>query len=161
MVDLYADTCRLPPDAGRERLVVCESAGHWVVALRRELGAAVRIHQTHTIDQCWQVLVDAPASFAVVELTGGNADLLLERMLRLNRELPLCRVGVVADRNLADCQWLIREAGAVHFTCSPRRLKPLAELARRHLDRAPVHKQSPTRRIWANLPWADETFGPT
>ena len=154
MLESDADIRRLPPGAGRARLVVCESSGRWAVALRRELAAAVRIHETRSIDHCWQALADAPASFAIVELTGGNADSLLERMLRLGRDLPLCRVAVVTGRKLVGYQSLMREAGAVHFICSPRRLGPLADLARRHLDGAPEHQQGLIRQIWSNLPWS-------
>ena len=154
MVESEADIRRLPPGAGRARLVVCETSGRWAVALRRELAGAVRIQETRSVDHCWTALADAPASFAIVELTGANADSLLERMLRLERDLPLCRVAVVADRKLAGYQSLMREAGAVDFACSPRWLGPLADLARRHLDRAPEHQQSLVRQIWSNLPWS-------
>ncbi len=154
MVESEADIRRLPPGAGRARLVVCESSGRWAVALGRELAGSLRIHETRSIDHCWQALADAPASFAIVELTDVNADSLLERMLRLQRDLPLCRLVVVADRKLAGYQWLMREAGAVDFVASPRRLGPLADLARRHLDRAPEHQQSPIRQIWSSLPWS-------
>ncbi len=156
MIDSEADICRLPPGAGRARLVVCETSGRWAVALRRELASAVRILETRSVDHCWQALADAPASAAIVELTGANADTLLGRMLRLGRDLPLCRVAVVADRKLAGYQSLMREAGAVDFVASPRRLGPLANLACRHLDRAPEHQQGLLRQIWSNLPWSTD-----
>ena len=62
-------------------------------------------------------------------------------------------MAVVADRQWADYEWLMREAGAVHFVCSPRRVGPLAQLACRHLAQVPPPQQSLTERIWAALPW--------
>ena len=149
------DTCRLPSRAGRARLVVCESSGRWTAGLARELPDAVSIHRTLDFAECRRVLADAPASFAVVELTGENAGALLGWMPRLERELPLCRVAVVAERKLADHEWLLREAGAVHFTCRCRELRPLARAASRHLDRAPVQRQDLVERIWDLLPWGE------
>ncbi len=99
------------------------------------------------------MLAERPCSFVVVELTSSVTDELLERMARLTVEFPKVRVAVVADRSMTDYQWLMREAGAVHFTCSPRRLAPLAQTASRHLARVPVPQQSLTERIWSSLPW--------
>jgi hypothetical protein len=69
----------------------------------------------------------------------------------------LAEVAVVAARSLAGWQWLVREAGAVHFSCSPRQLGPLAEMACRHLASVPLPPQSLTDRILAGLPWGSET----
>ena len=136
------------------RLIVCERTGRWAVALRREVdGSDVRVHETRSIAECWQQLAESPAGFVVVELTGSNLSSLLERLARLPRELPLARVAVVADRRLAKYEWLIREAGAVHFTCSPRQLGPLARAAAGHLDQAPSPPKTLVEQIRAGLPW--------
>ena len=135
-------------------LIVCERSACWAIALRRELvHTGVRVWETRSLAQCWDALADAPAGFAVVELTAAAADDLLRRMARLPREFPLAQVVVVADRALAEYEWLLRESGAVHFTCSPRKLTPLAKMACRHLAAAPVPHQSLTERIWSSLPW--------
>ena len=80
-------------------------------------------------------------------------------MARLEREFPLARVAVVAERRLAACQWLLREAGAVHFVTSSRQAGPLAELACRHLANVPTPSQSTSDRIWAALPWEESGGG--
>jgi hypothetical protein len=135
------------------RLIVCERTGRWAVALRSELAAAgVRVWETRLLDDCWSELAESPASFVVLELGGNVADL-LRRMARQPRDFPAARLAVVADRSLAGYQWLMREAGAVHFLCSPRQIAPLAQLARRHLAQVPPPSQSLTEQIWANLPW--------
>ena len=72
------------------------------------------------------------------------------------RDYPLARWAAVAARPLAHWQWLLREAGAVDFVVSPRRLGPLAQAICRHLASVPPPPQSLTERIWAGLPWEEE-----
>ncbi len=146
-------TLLLAAGAEPARLIVCERTGRWAVTLRRERdGADVRVHESRSIVECWQQLVESPAGFVVVELTRGNLASLLERLARLPREWPLARVAVVADRSLAKYEWLIREAGAVHFTSSPRQLGPLARAAQAHLDQAPAPPKALVEQIRADLP---------
>ena len=136
------------------RLIVCERFGSWAVALRRELaGSGVRVYETRSLAECWDVLGETPAGFAVVELSCVGVEGLLRRMARLQRDFPLARVAIAAARCLAAYEWLMREAGAVHFTCSPRQLGPLVRLACRHLDEVPAPPRSVTEQIWACLPW--------
>jgi len=138
----------------KAELIVCERTGRWATALRRELGnRPIRVHETRSLTECWHLLAENPAGFAVVELADRVLDELLGRMSRLETDFPFVRVAVVADRALADYERLIREAGAVHFTCSPRLLRPLAELAARHLDQVPEPDRSPAETIWSTLPW--------
>jgi ActR/RegA family two-component response regulator len=151
-----ADREPSPETGAAARLIVCERTGRWAVALRRELAdAGVRVHEARAVADAWQMLAESPGSFLVVELTAANAEGLLRRLTRLERDFPLTRVAVVADRALAAYEWLLREAGAVHFTCSPRRLRPLAEAACRHLAQVPAPQQSLGERIWATLPWKE------
>ncbi len=155
--DSIARSVLLPAGAGVARLIVCERSGRWAVAMRRELVAdGIRVHETRSLAECWEVLAAAPGSFVVVELTPANAETLLGRMAWLHSEFPLARITVVADRGLAAYEWLMREAGAVYFTCSPRRLGPAARLVRRHLDQVPSPPQSVVERIWASLPWGND-----
>ena len=152
--ELTPDSALLPKGTGPARVVVCEREGRWAVALGRELSRSKgSICQTRSVDECWEALGRWPASFVVVELTRTNARALLERMAWLERDFPLARVAVVADRALGFCERLMREAGAVHFTVSPRQLGPLGRVALRHLEAAPRPQLSLTERIWASLPW--------
>jgi hypothetical protein len=144
----------LPETAAPARLIVCERSGRWAVALRCHLaGAGVRVHESRTFSDCWELLREAPGSFLVVEVTAAETEGLLRRLARLHREFPLARLAVVADRSQAGCQWLMREAGAVHFVCSPRQLGPLAGVVCRHLAQVPAPPQTLSERIWASLPW--------
>lgn len=137
------------------KLIVCERTGRWAVALRRELAdAGVRVWETRTLADLRDELVENPASFAVVEL-GSNVAGLLRLLASQPRRFPGVRVAVVADRERAEYELLIREAGAVHFVTSPRQAGLLARLACRHLAEAPAPQQTLAERIWSGLPWGD------
>jgi hypothetical protein len=136
------------------RLVVCERSGQWAVALRHELAATgIRVWETRSLADCWEALADSPAAFLIVELTGENVGGLLRRMAQLPRDFPSARIAVVAARQLDGYEWLIREAGAIHFLCSPRALGPLGQVAVRHLAAVPVPQHGLAERIWTSLPW--------
>lgn len=151
----------LPEGSRPARLVVCEISGQWAAALRRALGAgAPRVIEVRSLDDCLEVLRARPASFVVAELTRANPGPLVDALARIERECPLARVAVVAGRALGACEWLVREAGAVHFEVSPRRLGPLAETVRRHLAQAPRPALGLAGRIWARLPWRAPAVAP-
>ena len=150
---------QIEENAVPSRLLVCERTGCWAVTLRRELAeVGVRVWETRTLDYCWRELATSPASFVIVELS-GDLGALLRRLARLGGEYPAARAAVVADRPLAQYEWLLREAGAVHFLCTPRQVGPLAQLACRHLAQVPPPQQSLTERIWATLPWGERAKG--
>ncbi len=146
-------------DADRARLVVCERTGHWAVALRRELARlkkpGVRIHETRSVNECWRLMDDYRASFVVVEVTPSNVQALLDRLAELEWDFPSARVAVVVGRAFRFSEPILREAGAIHFVDSPRQLKPLGEIACRHLDRIPKPKLGLVEQIWADLPWKE------
>ena len=136
------------------KLIVCERTGRWAVALRREVAeTGVRVWETRSLADCRDELAANPASFAVIEL-GANVAAVLRFLVRQQRQFPAARVAVVANRSQAGYEWLMREAGAVHFLCSSRDVAVLARLACRHLAEVPPQQQSLVERIWASLPWA-------
>ena len=117
------------------RLIVCERTGRWAVALRRELAASgVRVWETRTLAGCHEELSQSPASFVVIEATDDLSGL-LRFMVRQSRDFPAARLAVVADPARCGCEWPVREAGAVHFVDSVRRVGLLARLACRHWPR--------------------------
>ena len=136
------------------RLILCERTGRWAAALRIELAAAeLRVWEAGPLEEPRRLLAQWPASFLVAELTEKSGAHLIRQLGQIDRFWPQTRVAVVADRKLAGWEWLMREAGAVHFVTSPRELSPLVDLACRHLAAAPAPPQSFTERIWAGLPW--------
>jgi DNA-binding NtrC family response regulator len=136
------------------RLIVCEGSGQWSAALRGELAeAGVRLWECRSLPEAWDALAQTPAAFVIVEATEENLESLLRRMTWSSRDFPQARIAVVAQRNMARCEWLLREAGAVHFLTLPRRLAPLAGLVVRHLANVPPPSHTFLERIWASLPW--------
>jgi len=144
----------ISPSASTARLIVCERSGEWSAALRLELAdSGVRLWECRRIAEAWTALAETPCSFAVVEANRPNLGDLIERLERLRHDFPGARAAVVADRNLAGYEWLLREAGAVHFLVSTRHVPPLARLVVRHLANVPLPQQTFVERIWASLPW--------
>lgn len=144
----------LPEGTPTAGAIVCERTGRWAAGLRRELAAAeCRIHEARTLSECRAMVAEHPASFLVIELSRTSAGAVLEHVSSCQRQYPAGRVAVVADRSLRAYEWLIREAGAVHFVTSPRELGPLAGIIRRHLAQVPEPRRSITERIWSSLPW--------
>jgi hypothetical protein len=136
------------------RLLVFERTGQWATGLRRELAeSGLRVRELRTLDDCETELAEAPASFLVLELTPRNLASLLAALPRWRKEYPALRVAAVAGRELAPFEWLMREAGAVHFSCSPRQLSALARIIVRHGAQVPPPPQSLAERLWAGLPW--------
>jgi hypothetical protein len=136
------------------RLIVCERRGRWAVLLRRKVAeAGVRVWEIPLLADCAAEIVESPASMVVIELTANNLGEILKTVRNWRRDYPQLRWVAVADRSLADREWLMREAGAVHFTCSPRQAASLAKLACRHLAQMPLPSQTLTERIWSSLPW--------
>jgi len=141
-------------DSGSGGLIVCEREGAWATGLRRELaGAGIALSESRNLTDAWSALTAQPASMLVVEVTAQNIQSLLRRMAWLSRDFPRARIAVVANRRASRYEWLVREAGAVHFACSPRGIAVLAHLAIRHLAETPPPQQTLVERIWSSLPW--------
>ena len=146
-------------------LIVMERSGEWAAALRQRLERSqVRLFETRTLDECWRRLVEQPTPLAAIELTADNVRPLMAMLLRLQDELPEVRAIVMAKRQLAEYESLIREAGAIHFLVSPRSLGDVAELVRRRQAQLEASAASrtgdlddPRAEILANLPWSDSS----
>lgn len=135
-------------------LIVCERTGSWCVALRRLIRPTVaEIIETRSLAECRQTLELRPASFLVLEATDENAPALLGWLTRLEREDPLARAAVVADRRLEPWQWGAREAGALAFVASQRRLQPLADMASMFFASQTKPELGLVERVWDSLPW--------
>jgi hypothetical protein len=149
--DQRPPACRAWP----AKVIVCEPGSSWAVAMRREMGSLpVRIHETRSLEECRQLLDEFPASFLVVQLTRAGLEGLLGLLAHLARDYPWARLAVVAGRELAAAEWLVREAGAVHFAASPRQLAGLVRSAHRHCEAVPGPRLSLAEEVWAGLPWS-------
>ena len=105
------------------------------------------------------MLAECPAGFVVIELTAGNVDAVLSRMARFERDFPLARVAVVAARSMASYRWLLREAGAVDFVTSPRRLAALGRPGLPPPRPGAPRAAEPIRADLERLPWAASGSG--
>jgi hypothetical protein len=136
-------------------VIVCERTLRWATAIRRHLGSDIRLRQTRGLGECAHELAAAPASLLALEVTRENLSGVLTLLSDLGRKFPLARAMVLAERGLEPYEWLLREAGAVHFTTSPREPDELARLATRHVNRVGVSETHWAARIWSSLPWSD------
>ena len=117
-------------------VILCERTLKWAAALRRHLPAAVRLRETRALAECAAELDAAPTSFVVVELSEAGLPRVLAFLAELARRWPHAAALVVAERPLAEHEWLVREAGAVHFDVSPRAAADWARIAQNHFRRA-------------------------
>jgi hypothetical protein len=144
----------MPSTPSAARLIVCEQSGRWALLLRQNVAEArIRVWETRTLADCRAEVASSPASIVVIELTVNNSAELIKTVGSWDRDFPLLRWVAVADRSLAEYEWLLREAGAVYFTCSPRQSDGLVQIVCHHLAQVPLPTQNLADRIWASLPW--------
>ncbi len=137
----------------RARWIVSEPSGRWAIALRRESGAeGPRLYETRTLGDARSMMESFPASFLVAELTSAGVGPLLDWMVQFRWSFPMARIAVVADRAWLDWEWLVREAGATWFATSPREVRPIVAIARRHLRLVPGGSDF-LEELWDLLPW--------
>ena len=136
-------------------MIVCERSGRWAVALAPHLAPSMRLRQTRSLAECAAVMDRAPASLLALEATRENLAGVLALLVDVTKKFPRARAIVLADRGLESYEWLLREAGAVYFTVSPRGSHDLALLAGRHLERACAPQADLAAQIWDALPWSE------
>jgi hypothetical protein len=151
-------------------LVICERTGSWAEALRQaaiRLGRpAISIVETRSTAECRrflqkQCLGERRTTSAgvplVVELSIAAAAEGCEFLAWHARRFGDAPRIVVASREAADYEAIVREAGATSFTASPRDVRPcVAEYLRFRDD--PVHvvvddRRTLIERIRDSLPW--------
>jgi len=134
------------------KLIVCEKTGRWATAWRQAIDGS-QIFETRSLADCWEELTNYPASLIALETTSANLEQVATWIARLGRFFPSARAVVLAQRTLQPAAPPLREAGAIHFLCTPRKIDSLARLAERHLATAPKKPRSPSEQIRDRLPW--------
>ncbi len=139
------------------KLIVCETGSRWAVALRRQLRAAddPQVYETRYLEDCWQQAAADATCLVALEATFSNLESVVSSLHRFRERLPHVPVLVLAARSLAEGEWLWREAGAVHVVFSPRALRPVISLIRRHLARMLAEHPPTLSAAWQRLPWGD------
>lgn len=139
------------------RCILCERTGTWAIALRPALQRlGHRVYETRSLDACWEEITASPASLVGIEVTADNLEQVVAWMCRLRPAFAAVRVVALGHRGLECCQWVLRQAGAVHMVCSPRETQDVVRIVQRHLGAAPEMDATDRERIWQRLPWADE-----
>jgi hypothetical protein len=140
-------------------LILLERTSRWAAAFRREMRKVGKLRQPIPIQevrspaQCQRELEAAPHSVVALEILPQNLVFMAKAVGDWSRHFPHARFIVLAARDLEPHELLLREAGAIHVTFSPRSLSPLLRLVRRHLARAPQPERTLEETIWTGLPW--------
>jgi hypothetical protein len=141
------------------KFLVCEDLNRWTVALRWGLGQDhAQLVVSQDLDDCWQDLDLAPASFLAVELNESNLESIVDRLQDVRNRFPLARAAVMCDRSLASCEWLLREAGAVHVAVSTRDISTVIRLAERHFAQVRQPVVGMRQSVWDRLPWQEPSI---
>ncbi len=144
------------------KFLVCEKSNRWTVALRWRLTQdQPQLVVSHDLHSCWQSLDLAPASFLALELDESNLESIVERLQDVRNRFPSARAAVMCDRSMASCQWLIREAGAVHVAVSTRDMSTVIRLAERHFAQVNQPVVGVRQRVWDSLPWQETSIEST
>jgi len=136
------------------KFLVCEESNRWTVALRWGFAQDhPQLVVSKNLDDCWQDLDLAPASFLALELNESNLESIVERLQDVRNRFPFARAAVMCDRSFASCQWLVREAGAVHVAVSTRDISTMSRLADRHFALVLRPAVGIRQSVWNRLPW--------
>lgn len=140
-------------------VVFCEQTGDWAAAWRRvwprrgkECGPT-RLVETRSVAHCRDALAATAVAFVLVELAPAACDAALDLLRDIDVRWPQMPRAMVADRRLANYEWLARELGALDFITTPLALERLCLLAARHLARCRPPHENIAERIWDELPW--------
>jgi hypothetical protein len=141
-------------NTSRPRVIVHERQGLWAARLRPRLPVQIPLRQTRSPAECLAELNLAPASFLVLETSPANLEGVLDILAQVRRH-RWARSAAVAERQHAALEWLLREAGAVHFCTSPRRAGEIAALIARHTEFVPQPPIGLRAQVWESLPWPE------
>ena len=138
----------------RAQLILWERTTCWAPALRQAISdQPIRLVETRTWTECLGYLCEASGSVVALELAEQGAKNVLAALEELDRRFPGAVPIVLAARGMRAHGPLMREAGAMRFVSSPRRLEVVAQLVRRHLDRMPDQTDDQRDAVWARMPW--------
>jgi hypothetical protein len=127
-------------------VILCERIGRIASLVRSKLPSSVPLVETRTTDQCQELLGDLPASLLIVEATAPT----LERCLRLlglvADQFPEAASIVIAHRDLAPIEPLLREAGAAY--ARPMSLSASARFSPSSVSRSGMPSASSSPAPW-------------
>lgn len=136
--------------------ILFERTSRWAAAFRREMRKAAKpltLKEVRSLPHCVRELEASPHSVVAAEVLPQNLAAVAKGLSEWSRRFPQTRFLALAACGLEPHELLLREAGAIHVTFSPRSLAPLLRLVRRHMARAPQPDLKLEESIWAGLPW--------
>src|SRR5262245_15987030 len=137
------------------QVILCDRSGRWAHGLARRLPPGLRLWQVRSLAECTDRLTAAPTSLVALEVTTATLSGVVAWLEALPRRFPLARSLALAEPKLCCFEWLLREAGVVHWLTSPRELSTLRPLVQRHVARLPASRATLAQQVWDSLPWAD------
>jgi len=136
------------------RLIVCEKAPRWSVALRHVLrGLPPQIIETRSLTSSMSALATAPASFVVLDVREKNLANALEWLDQAGQRFPLARVAVTITPEMASTEVLFREAGAIDVLFSTQQAASVAHQAQRRLTQIPAEQLNLRQWLAERMPW--------
>ena len=136
------------------RLILCEEQNNWAIAIiRKQRQIQPLLCETRSTGQLWDALEVSPNSLVGIELTVTNFDAVLNTLIRLSSHYPKAVAIILTSRRLQGYEAVLRQAGAIDFLVSTRRLPILLATADRHFKRTPSIPASQIQPIWQRLPW--------
>ena len=141
------------------QLIFCETTGNWAAWLKGHVAGEVKLVETRRPDELWRQLDQHGGAIVALELTATRLETSLAALWRLHCQYPTTVVVALAERSLSALEPAVREAGAVHFIASPRKLDELVSLVRYRCAAAAFRDCSDDEevpiedRVFASLPW--------
>jgi hypothetical protein len=139
-------------------VVVWEKTGQWATWWRGVkpspgLVAPPKLIETRSSVECRAELDRHPMAFAAVELSTTNLAAVLDLLAEQERRWPSATIVVLAERSMHRCELIVREAGALGWSTSPRLLRPIVDMACRHVTLHARPYETLNEAIHASLPW--------
>lgn len=141
-------------DATEAACLVCDRDHTWATQLKamlRDAGVAVR--HCVSLDACWQLLEESPASIVLLVGNTSNLDRVFGALCRIRARFTDARALVVLPRGYTEQAWWLREAGASHVVHSIRELDSVVRIVLRHRARTTVVEETLSDRMARRLPW--------
>lgn len=143
------------------QLIVCEQTCRWAGGMRLLLGhretddGIAAIRECRNLEECNGMLTRWPSSLVAVEVTPARFALVLKWLSRLETHFPRASAVALSGMRPVECEWALREAGAIHVARTVRQLPTVMQIVAQHSHQLPQERIGVAERILADLPWGD------
>ena len=88
-------------------------------------------------------------------VTPARFALVLKWLSRLETHFPRASAVALSGMRPVECEWALREAGAIHVARTVRQLPTVMQIVAQHSHQLPQERIGVAERILADLPWGD------